>query len=114
MKPFDPAIPIQPIPDRFPAEEEQSVTLTYFDPTAERVYVAGTFNDWSPRATPLKKGENGEWLVRLTLEAGRYEYRFVVDGRWTDDPRALLHVANPYGEFNSVFKVELVVRTSIL
>jgi hypothetical protein len=37
-----------------------------------------------------------------------------VDGRWTDDPRALLHVANPYGEFNSVFKVELVVRTSIL
>jgi hypothetical protein len=114
MKPFDPSLPIQPIPERFPAEEEQAVTLAYFDPTAEHVAVAGTFNHWNAEATPLSRDDAGEWSVRLMLEAGRYEYRFVVDGQWTDDPRATLQVANPFGTFNAIIDVGLAVRTSIL
>jgi hypothetical protein len=32
------------------------------------------------------------------LPSGRYEYRFVVDGQWTDDPAAGETVMNPYGD----------------
>ena len=39
----------------------------------------------------------GQWKVDLHLKPGRYEYRFVVDGNWTDDPFGGTFVANPFG-----------------
>jgi hypothetical protein len=48
------------------------------------------------------------------LRSGQYEYRFVVDGRWTEDPQASQSAANPHGGFNLVLTVPLSVRTSIL
>ena len=78
------------------------------------VNLAGNFNGWRPEATPLKYTVAGEWAVRLMLRSGQYEYRFVVDGRWSEDSRASQRVANPYGGFNSVLLVPLEVRTSIL
>ena len=110
----DPQPPVQPVADRFPALEEQEIILTFLAPEAREVKVSGNFNGWRPEATPLKNTGAGEWAVRLRLRSGQYEYRFVVDGRWTEDPRAAQHVANPYGEFNSVLLVPLEVRTSIL
>jgi hypothetical protein len=78
------------------------------------VNVAGNFNNWRPDATPLKNTGDKEWVVRLMLRSGQYEYRFVVDGRWSEDPGASQRVANPYGDFNSVLVVPLAVRMSIL
>jgi hypothetical protein len=109
-----PPPPIQPVAERFPALEEQEVVLALFAPEARDVKVAGNFNGWRPDATPLKKTGAGKWVVRLMLRSGQYEYRFVVDGRWSEDPQAAQHVANPYGDFNSVLVVPLAVRTSIL
>ena len=106
--------PIQPVSDRFPALEEQEIILAFFAPDAREVKVAGNFNGWRPEATPLKNTGAGEWVVRLSLRSGLYEYRFVVDGCWSDDPRAAQRAANPYGGFNSVLLVPLAVRTSIL
>jgi 1,4-alpha-glucan branching enzyme len=104
--------PNQIMADRFPAaEEEQQVTLAFFDPKAKRVCVAGTFNYWRSDATPLKNPGSGEWAVQLMLKPGQYEYRFVVDGRWTGDPRTPQRVTNPYGEFNSVLTVNQAVKT---
>ena len=105
---------IQPISERFPALEEQEIILTYFAPLAREVKVASNFNGWRPDATPLKNTGAGEWVVRLMLRSGQYEYRFVVDGRWIEDPQASPRMANPYGGFNSVLLVPLSVRTSIL
>jgi hypothetical protein len=105
---------VQPVSERFPALEEQEITLTVLAPEAREVSVVGSFNGWRPNATPLNNTGAGEWAVRLMLRSGQYEYRFAVDGRWSEDPRASQHVANPFGEFNSVFVVPLAVRTSIL
>ena len=104
----------QPIAERFPALEEQEVVLEFVSPTAREVKVAGAFNDWRPEATPLKNTGDGKWVARLSLRAGQYEYRFVVDGRWSEDPQASQRVANSHGSFNSVLIVPLAVRTSIL
>ena len=110
----DPLPAVQPVSERFPALEEQEIDFTVLAPEAREVSVVGCFNGWRPNATPLKKTGAGEWAVRLMLRSGQYEYRFAVDGRWSEDPRASQHVANPFGEFNSVLVVPLAVRTSIL
>ena len=105
---------MQPISERFPALEEQKIVLKYFAPLAREVKVAGNFNGWNPEATPLKNAGAGEWGVRLRLRSGQYEYRFVVDGGWREDPQVSQRVDNPYGAFNSVLTVPLSVRTSML
>ena len=111
---MNPQPPVQPVSERFPALEEQEIILTFFAPEAREVNVAGNFNGWRPETTPLKNTGAGKWVVRLMLRSGQYEYRFVVDGRWREDPRASQRVANPYGGFNSVLMMPLAVRTSIL
>jgi hypothetical protein len=110
----NPSPPMQPVSERFPALEEQESILTFSAPEAREVQVAGNFNDWRPEATPLKNTGDGKWVARLSLRAGQYEYRFVVDGRWSEDPQAVQRVANSHGSFNSVLIVPLAVRTSIL
>jgi hypothetical protein len=114
FKKFIPQPPIQPVLERFPALEKQEIILPYFDTEAREVKVAGDFNGWSPEASPLKNTGAGKWIIRLMLRSGQYEYRFVVDGRWSEDPGASQRVANPHGGFNSVLIVPLAVRTSIL
>lgn len=106
--------PIEPVAERFPALEEQEVMLEFLAPEATHVSVAGKFNHWNPNATPLRNTGLGEWVVRLMLRSGQYEYRFVVDGLWIEDPEAVQRVANPHGTYNSVLTVPLAVRTSIL
>jgi endonuclease/exonuclease/phosphatase (EEP) superfamily protein YafD len=112
--PADPPQRIQPISERFPALEQQEIILTFSAQEAKEVTVAGDFNGWSPDAAPLEKTGDGDWALRLMLRSGQYEYRFVVDGRWYEDPQASGRAACPFGGFNSVLLVPLAVRTSIL
>lgn len=75
--------------------------------TAREVLVAGSFNDWQPRATlMMTKQRGGKWSTELLLKPGQYEYRFVVDGQWQDDPMAARFVANSFGELNCVVEVK--------
>jgi hypothetical protein len=74
-------------------------------PDAACVCVAGTFNEWSPSETPLIKGGDGVWNLVTYLEPGLYEYRFVVDGVWLDDPLAAEAVPNPFGSKNCLRRV---------
>jgi 1,4-alpha-glucan branching enzyme len=106
--------PIQPVSERYPALEEHEVVLTFLAPEAGEVTVAGNFNDWCPKATSLENTGAGKWIARLMFRSGQYEYRFVVDGRWREDPLASQRVANPHGSFNSVLLVPLSDRTSLL
>ena len=71
---------------------------------AQSVSVAGNFNGWDAKKTPLKK--TGDcWSATLRLPRGRYEYRFVVDGKWMSDPNARESVENPFGFTNSVLSL---------
>lgn len=72
---------------------------------ASAVCIAGSFNDWHPSVTPMVALGDGRWLKELTLPAGRYEYRFVVDGQWADDPNAKEVAPNPHGGMNVVLNV---------
>ena len=82
-----------------------TVRIGYFQPEAREVYVAGTFNDWDPRETPLLRDSFGDWSIDLSLPPGEHRYRLVVDGEWRDDPSAQRMEANPYGDFDAVVSV---------
>ncbi len=48
------------------------VTFRVWAPHAEKVYVTGTFNDWSKTSTPLVREKNGYWSTDVPeAKAGR-------------------------------------------
>ena len=65
-----------------PASGRKAVQITCYTPDWQHIYAAGTFNDWSPTATPLKKSDDGQWKAELRLPPGHYEYKLLVDGMW--------------------------------
>ena len=84
---------------------EKKVLFEFYAPGAQTVQVCGTFNNWDPSKCPLKK-ETGGWLrCTLKLPVGRYEYRYMVDGRWENDQRPVVCVPNPFGTWNCVVEV---------
>ncbi len=83
----------------------QTVRLELLRPQARAVFVAGSFNNWQPTATPLEPTGDGRWVVQLSLSPGRYEYRFIADGDWVDDPTAKQVVPNPHGGANALLVV---------
>ncbi len=83
----------------------QKVTFSILAPQAQSVFLAGSFNAWAKDATALRKLKNGLWKATVSLEPGRHEYRFVVDGEWTDDPMCDNRVATPFGSSNGVREV---------
>lgn len=52
---------------------------------AQDVSLVSDFNNWNMFGTPLAKVEGG-WTCKLNLPAGRYLYKYIVDGSWTADP----------------------------
>ncbi len=84
---------------------EKPVDFVLNRPHAASVAVAGSFNNWDATRTPMRREPQGSWKATVWLPAGRYEYRFVVDGQWISDPSAKEHVQNAYGSTNSVLVV---------
>ena len=75
-------------------------------PEAREIYIAGDFNGWQQDAAAYRMTKyKGAWRKKLKLPPGRYEYQFVVDGRWCPDPVNPQRQANPYGSENSVMEV---------
>lgn len=84
---------------------DKSIEFTLKMPQARSACVAGTFNGWDTKKTPMQKDGSSGWKANVPLPAGRYEYRFVVDGQWLSDPNARESVKNPFGSSNSVILV---------
>ena len=84
----------------------EKVQFEFSAPEAREVFIAGEFNHWDVRATPLKKEKNGIWKITLPMTPGRYEYRFLTDGKWENDPSCSGCVPNKFGSLNCVRTVE--------
>jgi len=76
------------------------VVFSLLAPDARSVFLCGDFNQWNPSSHPLRKGKNEEWKISLSLSPGQYQYRFLVDGEWQNDPNSPECVANPFGTTN--------------
>ena len=90
--------------------DAQAVRVVQFvlrAPEAASVSLVGDFNEWDPRATPLRAvSRDGTWTVSLPLEPGRHVYAFVIDGEeWRPDPAAPTAPGDDFGVPNSVITV---------
>lgn len=84
----------------------RKVEIKFVAPDAQEVFVAGDFNGWDPRALPMKRHKEGLWKAKLRLPPGRYEYKFLVDGKWVDYLEGVERVPNPFGTENVVLHVD--------
>ena len=86
--------------------DHKKTTFKFIVPEAQSVLLAGDFNSWDPKTHPLKKFSDDMWKVNLNLSPGRYEYRFLVDGQWLNDPHCVGFASNPFGSENCIVTLE--------
>ncbi|MBK7950372.1 MAG: AAA family ATPase [Deltaproteobacteria bacterium] len=94
-------------PDAIGAPRE--VVVRFKDAAAGDVRIAGDFNGWVPdrgvRSLIASEGQTRVWTKVLTLEPGTYQYRYVVDGEWREDPANPQSAPGPTGQPNSILHV---------
>jgi hypothetical protein len=89
------------------AQGSPIVQFGFAAPHASSVALVGDFNDWDPKATPLRAASTGGvWSVEVPIPPGRHLYAFVVDGTvWRPDPAAPKATGEDFGEPNSALTV---------
>ncbi len=86
-----------------PQTVDDGVRFYFSAPAAKSVSIAGSFNHWNPDHDRLVgPSKEGVWSIILPLSSGRYEYRFIVNGKeWVLDP-SVPSVDDGLGGKNSV------------
>ena len=71
------------------------------------VHVSGSFNSWAEPGTALAYDAGQDlWQAAIELDAGSYEYKFVLDGStWVSDPNNPETANDNFGGVNSVLTV---------
>ena len=83
----------------------RKVTFSLKALRAKSVLLLGDFNNWDAAANPMKQDKDGIWKSTLILSSGRYEFKFLVDGRWREASKAESSVANSFGTLNNVLVI---------
>jgi 1,4-alpha-glucan branching enzyme len=74
-------------------------------PSPKSVYLAGDFNQWNPSEQRMVRSTDGSFRATVKLPPGTYQYKFVTDGAWVNDPDVPECIPDPYGGCNSVARV---------
>jgi hypothetical protein len=74
-------------------------------PSATEVLLVGEFTEWEKSPIKLIKGGGGSWHTKIALPRGRHLYRFLVDGKWQDDPHRPGREPNHFGTTNCFVEI---------
>ncbi|WP_198170275.1 glycogen-binding domain-containing protein [Mucilaginibacter arboris] len=69
---------------------------------ARRVFVSGSFNNWSTIKGNMNKTDSG-WVFDVRLEPGKYAYKFIINSNWTTDVNNKLSEDDGVGNNNSIY-----------
>lgn len=75
-------------------------------PLAKEVILMADFNKWDRKIHPMKQDKDGIWNKIVMIPSGRYEYKFLVDNEWWNDPNNPETCYNMHGTLNSVINVQ--------
>jgi 1,4-alpha-glucan branching enzyme len=81
------------------------VTFSLREPNAREVSLVGDFNNWDAGANSMKLDKDGSWKVSLIFPPGRYEFKFLADGKWREGSKEEQTVPNCFGTLNNVLIV---------
>ncbi|HAN30796.1 MAG TPA: hypothetical protein DCQ06_04295 [Myxococcales bacterium] len=91
-----------------------------YQPTSspKQVLLSGSFNGWasdSATAAVLSDDDgDGVWQVTQQLTPGSWQYKFIVDGNWIEDPNNPEKIDDGFGGYNSVLSIEPCPRALTL
>ncbi len=88
-----------------PADAVKKTSFNFVAGNAGSVKLVGDFTNWEKASISMSASRNGTWSTEVPLKPGQYAYRFIVDGKWQDDPNCHRKVSNPFGTQNSVVVV---------
>jgi hypothetical protein len=69
------------------------------------VVLVGSFNAWNQSQLVFGR-EGNDWVCRIDLDPGVYQYKFIVDGDWLLDPSNPDTVEDEAGNVNNVLEVK--------
>lgn len=72
---------------------------------AKKVILAGSFNKWHENLFKMQKTDFG-WELTLQMKPDLYQYRYIVDGHWIEDPHNPNKTPNEFHEYNSVIDIQ--------
>lgn len=85
---------------------EDGLLFTYKDRKAGNVMISGNFSSW--KMAKMTRGKDGVWFYFLSNNnyAGRVEYKFNVDGLWTEDPYNAFREDDGRGSYLSLSEID--------
>lgn len=88
-------------------KKEKKVEFKVRGNPGSRVFLAGTFTRWASGRIALNdNGSSGIFKGEVTLSPGTYEYKFIVNDDWIQDPENPKFKLSDLGTINSVVIVE--------
>jgi len=81
------------------------VEFAFYRPGAQKVHLAGDFNNWRDWELPMVRRTDGYWVARMRLPAGEFKFRYCADGEWFADYAA-------FGVEPGRFGLDSIVRVS--
>jgi len=85
--------------------EGKEVVFQVTAPSAGMVALAADFTNWDKEPLRMLSLGDGVWQLKVALPQGRHCYKFLVDGRWLEDPHSPERVSNPFGTTDGVIDV---------
>jgi len=93
-------------------------TFTYVpleDEEVASVSLRGSFNSWGE--WPMEKQPDGTWSITIDLEPGEYQYKFYINGKWSQDmsaaraggpvdPNAVGYINDGFGGQNAICRIK--------
>jgi 1,4-alpha-glucan branching enzyme len=85
--------------------QKRRITFKLEASGSKEAILAGDFNSWDTKKHIMKRDNKGRWSKIVTLAPGSYEYKFIVDGEWQNDPSNDQVVPNSFGTLNNFLNV---------
>jgi serine protease AprX len=91
-------------PSPFINRTQNTIEFSINHPSAVRISLAGSFNQWAEDILLLTPGVRGEWKIDIPLlPEGRYHYKYLADGKyWLEDTENPYHEPDGFNGFNSL------------
>jgi len=90
-----------------PIIKGHTIQFFYNGTTAvKEVGIVGTFTGWKPLENSMKQSGKNLWTITFKLPPGKYQYQFIIDGRWENDKFALSYVPDQFAGRVSFFQIK--------
>jgi 1,4-alpha-glucan branching enzyme len=85
--------------------KSRRIQFEYNNNEATSVFLVGDFNAWNRKKHEMEKKDDGIYRKTLMLSPKPYQYKFIVDGKWKNDPLNKMTTFNPFRGLNNLIYV---------